>query len=65
MAKILTRLESRYYLHARRTVTYHRNDLVLVIEMLGPVCAVHKVALEVVEAGDVGPFPVAEKPRLA
>ncbi len=62
MAKILTRLESRYYLHTRRTITYHCNDLVLVVEILSPVCAVHNVALEVAEAGDVGPFPVAKKP---
>ena len=44
---------------ARRAVPYDGDALVGVVKVLWPGGAVDEAALEVVEAGDVGPLPVA------
>lgn len=54
-----TRLDGRNNLNSRRTVPNDCYSFIGIIQLLRPVRTVYEISLEVVEALDLWPFPMA------
>lgn len=57
----LTLLNLWENLHTRGTIANKCDCLASIVKLFGPVCAVNQVALEVVQARDFRPLPIASK----